>query len=122
MEHTSRIDRIAKRITASYDLARRALRELGLSGCKMSRMQRTSNCDEILETTRLAGSSEAMADLGRFLEENGYDGPSSCEVEVVHDVSEYQEPVDGVSYGHKGDGICIRLNGREWKWGMLVEI
>lgn len=116
-----RIDRIAKRITANYDLARRAVRELGIGSCLLSRMQKTPWLENILETTRLAGSSEAMADLGKFLEENGYDGPSSCTVEVVRDQSEYQEPVDGVSYGLHGDGIVITMNnGKQWKWGILA--
>ena len=116
-----RIDRIAKKIKANYDLARRAVRELGIGSCRLSRMQKTPWWENILETTRLQGSPQALMDLGRFLEKNGYDGPSSCTVEVMRDQSEYQEPVDGVSYGLHGDGIVITMNnGSQWKWGILA--
>lgn len=119
---SKRASRIAKRITANYDLGRRAVRELGIGSCRLSRMQRvTGEWENILETTRLQGSPQALMDLGRFLEENGYDGPSSCTVEVVRDQSEYQEPVDVVSYGLHGDGIVITMNnGSQWKWGILA--
>lgn len=118
---SKRASRIAKRITANYDLGRRAVRELGIGSCRLSRMQKTPWWENILETRRLQGSTQALTDLGRFLEENGYDGPSSCTVEVVRDQLEYQEPVDGVSYGLHGDGIVITMNnGSQWKWGILA--